>query len=166
MAAIFHPTTGHWLKRQHDNTRLHAHKMLFSIRDQECFAVGAEMFSLRLIREVPGSSTECCWTQWRDSLLWGCPISIQDMPGKVYACVGLPYEHAGSHLCFGLEKKWHKPGLQYKHTMQLVCSCEGERLILPHLNPQFQTLYHTLNWAAKGTKSSEQILKNHHDYCC
>lgn len=32
--------------------------MLFSIRDQECFAVRAEMFSLRLIREVPGSRAE------------------------------------------------------------------------------------------------------------
>lgn len=141
MAAIFHPTTGHWLKRQHDNTCLHVHKMLLCIRDQECFAVRPRDVLLRLIREVPGSRTECCWTKWKDSLLWDCPISVQDMPGKVHACLCLPYEHAGSHLSFGLGK----PGLQCKHTMQLVHTCEGERLILPHLNPH-SFRHCTISW--------------------
>lgn len=145
MAAIFHPTTGHWLKRQHDNTCLYVYKMLFSIRDHECFAVRPEMFSLRLIREVTGSRTKCCWTQWRDSLLWGCPISIQDMPGKVYACRCLPYEHAGSHLCFGLRKNGTNQIYNINTPMWLVHTCDRERLILPHLNPH-SFRHCTLSW--------------------
>lgn len=33
-------------------------------------------------------------------------------------------------------KKTHKPGLRFTHYTQLVCTCAGQRLVFPHLNPQ------------------------------
>lgn len=141
-------------------TRLRVHKMLFRIRDQECLAV-------RPRDAFPEADQRSSWLQNR--------VLLDTV--KRLTALGLPYFYSG-HARWGVcmyvpslsvcritsllwirkKRAQTRSTIHTHHAVNLylwggkVCTATPESTL-------FQTLYYILNWATRGTKSSEQRKK-------
>lgn len=153
MAAIFHPTTRHWLKRQRDDTRLralHQWSGMPHCQTERCSPSTDQEKFLAPERSVG------CWSQWGDSLGWGCLISNWDC--QLSACVDGQCECAWSCLCLGLKKiAQNRSTVHTQHSVGLYLSWEKAAVTAPK-STLFQTLNSCSNWA-RNTKISERRPK-------